>query len=75
MDKLNQISWYQKFRKIHYFSRISTNLYKLYMSTRVEAVKGIGYMGGRDPGGRLVAHNVRNCESADMSGIGPMKLL
>jgi hypothetical protein len=35
----------------------------------------LGYMGGRDPGGRLVAHNSCKYKSADMSGIGPVKLL
>jgi hypothetical protein len=35
----------------------------------------IGYMGGRDVGGRLVAHNSCRWKSADMSGIGPVKLL
>ncbi len=44
------------------------------MSTSVEAAMGTRVCRGRDPGGRLVAHNSCKWKSADMSGIGPVKL-
>ncbi len=45
------------------------------MRTSVEAAKLGRCIGGRDPGGRLVAYNWCKLESADKSGIGPEKLL
>jgi len=45
------------------------------LPTSVEAAKLGRYIGGRDPGGRLVAYSWCKLESADKSGIGPEKLL